>query len=87
MSPSSVRSSSRQEANSEVKRWAVEIGSPASRAISVSECSLPSVKVSRIEVILLVTDRPDSVEFPAMTTLLDVVQPRVSAGAAWSDDG
>ena len=37
----------------------------ARRAISVSECSLPSVKVSRIEVILLVTDRPASVEFPA----------------------
>ena len=63
--PSSVRSSSRQDANSEVSRCAVEIGSPASRAISVSECSLPSVKVSRIEVILLVTDRPDSAEFPA----------------------
>jgi hypothetical protein len=31
----------------------------------VSECSLPSVKVIRIEVILLVTDRPDSVELPA----------------------
>jgi hypothetical protein len=44
----------------------VEIGSPASRAISVSECSLPSVKVMRMAVILLVTDRPDSVELPAI---------------------
>jgi len=43
----------------------VEMGRPARRAISVSECSLPSVKAMRIEVILLVTDRPDSVEFPA----------------------
>ena len=33
--------------------------------ISVNECSLPSVNVSRMEVILLVTDRPDSAEFPA----------------------
>ena len=63
-----MRSSNRQEASSEVKRCAVEIGSPASRAISVSECSEPSVKVSRIEVILLVTDRPDSVELPAKAT-------------------
>ncbi len=63
--PSSVRSNSRQDAKSDVSRCAVEIGSPASRAISVKECSLPSVNVSRIEVILLVTDRPDSAEFPA----------------------
>jgi hypothetical protein len=42
------------------------MGSPASCAISVSECSLPSVNVIRIEVILLVTDRPDSVELPAI---------------------
>ena len=44
----------------------VETGNPASRAISVSECALPSVKVMRMEVILLVTDRPDSVELPAI---------------------
>ena len=44
----------------------VDTGSPASRAISVRECMLPSVKVMRIEVILLVTDRPDSVELPAI---------------------
>ncbi len=50
-------------------RCAVEIGSPARRAISVSECSLPSVNVIRIEVILLVTERPDSVEFPAIPSL------------------
>jgi hypothetical protein len=43
----------------------VDIGSPAIWAISVSECSLPWVNVTRIEVILLVTVRPDSVEFPA----------------------
>jgi hypothetical protein len=61
-----VRSNNRQDANSEVNRCAVEIGSPASRAISVNECSLPSVKVNKIEVILLVTDRPDSAELPAM---------------------
>lgn len=61
-----MRSSSRHEASSEVSRWAVETGSPASRAISVNECSLPSVKVMRIDVILLVTERPDSVELPAI---------------------
>ena len=44
----------------------VDTGNPASRAISVSECALPSVKVMRMEVILLVTDRPDSVELPAI---------------------
>ena len=60
-----MRSSSRQEVSSDVSRWAVEMGRPASRAISVRECSLPSVNVIRIEVILLVTDRPDSVELPA----------------------
>src|SRR6476661_461304 len=63
--PSFIRSSSRLDASSEVSRCAVDTGSPASRAISVSECSLPSVKVIRIEVILLVTERPDSVAFPA----------------------
>lgn len=63
--PRSVRSNNRLEANSAVNRWAVEIGRPASRAMSDSECSLPSVNVSRIEVILLVTDRPGSVELPA----------------------
>jgi hypothetical protein len=42
------------------------MGNPAQRAISVSECSLPSVNVSRIEAILLITDRPDSVAFPAI---------------------
>src|SRR5690242_18519367 len=41
------------------------MGRPASRAISVRQCSLPSVNVIRIEVILLVTERPDSVELPA----------------------
>src|SRR6478752_5466181 len=46
------------------------MGRPASRAISVSECSLPSVKVSKMEVILLVTDRPLSVELPANVVLL-----------------
>jgi hypothetical protein len=49
-----------------VSRCAVEIGSPASWEISVRECSLPSVNVIRIDVILLVTDRPASVEFPAI---------------------
>lgn len=62
-----------ENASSEVSRCAVEMGSPASRAISVSECSLPSVKVSRIEVILLVTDRPDSAEFPATRYLRVIV--------------
>jgi hypothetical protein len=37
-------------------------------AISVIECSLPSLKVSRIDVILLVTDRPDSEQLPAKRT-------------------
>jgi hypothetical protein len=45
-----------------------EGGNPAQRAISVSECSLPWVKVSRIAAVLLVTDRPDSVAFPAIPT-------------------
>ena len=52
-----VRSSSRLDASSEVSRCAVDTGSPASRAISVSECSPPSVNVIRIDVILLVTER------------------------------
>ena len=43
----------------------MDTGRPANRAISVNECSLPSVNVIRIEVILLVTERPDSVAFPA----------------------
>jgi hypothetical protein len=64
--PSVVRSSSRQDASSEVKRCAVEIGRPASWEISVRVCSLPSVNVMRIDVILFVTDRPASVEFPAI---------------------
>ena len=41
------------------------MGNRAQRAISVIECSLPSVKISRIEAILLVTDRPDPVALPA----------------------
>src|SRR6476646_7614456 len=41
------------------------MGRPANRAISVNECSLPSVNVIRIEVILLVTERPHSDELPA----------------------
>ena len=53
-----MRSSNCREASSAVNRCAVEIGSPASRAISVSECSWPWVKVNRIAVILLVTDDP-----------------------------
>src|SRR6185503_3187843 len=53
----------------EVSRCVVDTGNPASRAISVSECALPSVKVMRMEVILLVTDRPDSVELPAIRVL------------------
>jgi hypothetical protein len=58
----------RQEVSSVASRWAVEIGRPAILAISVSECSLPSVKVSRIDVILSVTERPDSAALPAMGT-------------------
>jgi hypothetical protein len=54
--------------SSDVSRWAVEIGRPANLAISVIECSLPSLKVSRIDVILLVTDRPDSEQLPAKRT-------------------
>src|ERR1700722_378562 len=63
---SSVRSSTPQPASSVTSRWAVETGRQVSRAISVSECSLPSWKVSRIATILLVTDRPGSAELPAI---------------------
>jgi hypothetical protein len=41
-------------------------GEQVSRAISVSECSLPSWNVSRIATILLVTERPGSAELPAI---------------------
>jgi hypothetical protein len=63
--PSSVRSRIRQAASSLASRCAVEIGSPASLAISVSECTLPPVNVIKIAVTLLVTERPESAELPA----------------------
>lgn len=66
-----MRSNNRQDPSSEVSRCAVEIGNPASRAISVNECSLPSVKVIRMALTLLVTDRPTSAELPATKASLD----------------
>src|SRR6478736_1912381 len=81
--PSFIRPSSRLDASSEVSRCAVDTGSPASRAISVSECSPPSVNVIRIDVILLVTERPDSVALPANDPPA-LGQRRRGRGAAWS---
>jgi hypothetical protein len=63
---SSVRSSTPQPVSSVTRRWAVETGRRVSRAISVSECSLPSWNVSKIATILLVTERPGSAELPAI---------------------
>ncbi len=71
-----MRSSRRHDASSAVSRCVVETGNPARRAISVSECTLPWVKVMRIDVILLVTDRPDSVELPAISRRLRVLAGR-----------
>jgi hypothetical protein len=69
--PSSVRSRMPHAASSVASRCAVDIGSPVSRAISVNEYVLPFVKVRRIEMTLLVTDRPVSAELPA----IDAVSP------------
>src|SRR5580704_9636846 len=63
---SSVRSRTPHPASSVTRRWAVETGKQVSRAISVSECSLPSRNASKIATILLVTDRPGSAELPAI---------------------
>src|SRR5438445_423828 len=57
-----------QAAISVARRWAVEMGRPVRRAISVREKTLPLVNVSKIAITLLATDRPVSVELPAMVT-------------------
>ncbi|HEX8347696.1 MAG TPA: hypothetical protein VF657_23630 [Actinoplanes sp.] len=44
----------------------MEIGNLVKRAISVSEKAPPLLNVDRIATILLVTDRPESMQFPAM---------------------
>src|SRR4051812_49380172 len=64
--PSSVRSSIPQAASSVASRWAVEMGRPVRRATSVREYTLPVVKVNRMAMTLLVTERPASAELPAM---------------------
>src|SRR6516164_6965201 len=63
---SSVRSSTPHPASSVTSRWVVETGRHVSMAISVRECSLPSLNVSKIATTLLVTVLPGSTELPAI---------------------
>jgi hypothetical protein len=51
---------------SEARRCAVDVGRCAEPAISVNVCTPSSANTIKIAVTLLVTDRPASIEFPAM---------------------